>query len=70
MWNGEWHMGWMWIWWLVGIVVLILVVRLATSSAGGRASSAESAEEILKRRYAQGEIDQEEYERKLQDLRR
>ena len=55
---------------MVGIVVLIAFVRLATQGMAEKGSSAESAEEILKRRYAQGEIDQEEYERKLQDLRR
>jgi uncharacterized membrane protein len=30
----------------------------------------ESAEEILKRRYARGEIGKEEYDRTLSDLRR
>jgi uncharacterized membrane protein len=35
----------------------------------GHAPRGESAEEILKRRYANGEISKEEYEQKLNDLR-
>lgn len=59
-----WHMGWMWIFW-VGLVILVVwvVQRASTSSAA-------SAEEILKRRYAQGHIGKEEYGRSLRDLRR
>jgi putative membrane protein len=64
-----WHMGWMWIFWIVLIVVIVLVVQAAVSSRGS-AFSSESAEEILKRRYARGEIGKEEYERKLEDLRK
>lgn len=63
-------MGWMWIWWLVGIVVLIAAVRAITLGGGQQGPPAETAEEILKRRYARGEIDEEEYERRLRDLRR
>jgi hypothetical protein len=33
-------------------------------------STEESAEQILKRRYARGEIDREDYERRLNDIRR
>jgi uncharacterized membrane protein len=33
-------------------------------------STEESAEQILKRRYARGEIDREDYERRLDDIRR
>jgi putative membrane protein len=69
------HMGstgwWMVLWWLVAIVVLVLVVRLVAGSLGDPGSRAdESPEQILKRRYAKGEIDREEYQRRLEDLRR
>jgi uncharacterized membrane protein len=62
----------MWTWWIVGLGVLVLFVwaisRAATPStpAGG----GESPETVLKRRYASGEIDQPEYERRLTDLRK
>jgi putative membrane protein len=59
------------LWWLVAIVVLVLVVRLVAGSLGGPSSRAdESPEQILKRRYAKGEIEREEYQRRLEDLRR
>ena len=72
MWPNMGSMGWwMVLWWLVAIVVLVLVVRLVTGSRGGPGSRAdESPEQILKRRYAKGEIDREEYQRRLEDLRR
>lgn len=58
------------LWWIVGIVVLVWLVRLATGSVGGPgARSEETPEQILKRRYANGEIDREQYQRQLEDLR-
>ncbi len=75
--GGWWHMGAMGLFWLVVIVGVIAVVwaitrAAAQGSAGGpgEAGGRESPEEILKRRYARGEIDREEYERRLDDLRR
>lgn len=65
-------MGWMWLWWLFGVVLLVLfvwaVARGATSSS--RPRDDESPEAILKRRYARGELDAQEYERRLTDLRK
>jgi putative membrane protein len=59
------------LWWLVAIVVLVLVVRLVAGSLASPGSRAdESPEQILKRRYAKGEIEREEYQRRLEDLRR
>ena len=69
-WNGWWHMGWMWLFWIVVIVAVVFLARsLGTGSRGARSAN-ETAEDILKQRYAKGEIDREEYERKLSDLRR
>jgi putative membrane protein len=65
-----WHMGWMWIFWVVVIVLIVLLVRPRSIVTGPRDESNLSAEEILKRRYARGEIGKEEYERKLEDLRK
>lgn len=70
-WHGIGHMAGMWWWWILGLVVIVLaiwVVSRARPRQGGAAG--ESAEERLKRRYADGEIDKTEYETRLKDLRR
>jgi putative membrane protein len=59
------------LWWIADIVVLILLVRLVIGAAGGFSSRGdETPEQILKRRYAKGENDREEHQRRLEDLRR
>jgi putative membrane protein len=74
-WGGH---GW-WMWGVMGVfgalvlaLVVLAVIWLASSTRrGGPASQREdSPEDILKRRYARGEIDEEEYHRKLEELRR
>jgi putative membrane protein len=66
------HMGWMGLWWLAGLAALLLLVwvvaRAAASPEVGRPE--ESPETILKRRYARGDIDLEEFDRRLTDLRK
>lgn len=76
-WNGGWwHMGGMWLGWLLVLVVVIALIWLLARAAGGiagrgeRSSGREGAEQILKQRYARGEMDREEYERRLADLRK
>ena len=61
-------MGWMWIWPLILVVFFILVARGVYRTR----ADAEPAtpEEILKTRYARGEIDDEEYRRRLDELRK
>lgn len=55
-----------WILLLVGIVFLII---WAVQRIGGSGqSSAESALDILKKRYARGEISKEEFEEKKRDI--
>jgi len=65
-------MGWMAIGWLIGIaLVFVLVWALARGLPFGPGGGAgESPEQILKRRYARGEIDRETYERMLEDLKK
>lgn len=63
----------MWIFWLVVIALVILVVMwlVRAASGGGTGTRTDrSPEEILKERYARGDIDREEYQRRLEDLRR
>ena len=67
--------GWMWIMPLLGIAVIALVVWAVATSVkrsngpGGHDSSrTDSALEVLKKRYARGEIDKEEFEEKKKDL--
>lgn len=69
-WNGGGHMGWMGIWWIVGAAFIALVVwALLRSSRGLMNGSSESPEQVLKRRYAKGEIDHATYQRMLTELK-
>jgi uncharacterized membrane protein len=67
------HSGWH-MWWMAGssVVGLVLVVLFVWAWAHATAfqPSQESPETILKRRYAQGEINSEEYNRRLIELRK
>jgi len=67
-WFGIIIMAAFWIAVIVGIVFLIrwLVVSTRTGGRGGRPE--DSVLEILKRRYARGEINKEEFEEKRKDL--
>jgi len=67
---------------LIGLVVIVAIVWVVLQAnrrggeggqpspdrLGGSAAST-SAEEILRQRYARGEIDHDEYRRRLEDLR-
>jgi len=64
-----WHMGFMWVFWLVLLILIVwLLVRAASDGKAG--APPDSPEQIAKRRYARGEINKDEYERMLNDLRR
>lgn len=53
------------------IAVVLLVLHIAGRGAGGQPDqAAPSAEQLLVERFALGEIDDEEYERRLASLRR
>jgi putative membrane protein len=61
--------GIMWIFWLIfWILVLIGLVLLIKYLWEGGAKKEESALEVLKKRYARGEISKEEFEEKKKDL--
>jgi len=65
-------------WWPMGIGMIIwvaiiglliwLVIRTMSHRSGS--GHAESAEELLRRRFAAGEIDEEEYAKRVEVLRR
>lgn len=76
--NGFWMMGWMWVFWillLVGLAILIvLLVRLlgggmSTRHGAGPGEAANRPLEILRERYARGELTTEEYQERLRTLR-
>ena len=68
----EWHGvgmmdGFMWIFWFLGIFVVVMLIK----AASGNSSSSEQREtplEILEKRYARGEIDEEEIRRRKKEL--
>ena len=71
-------MGWMWgawgigmmlmvlLFWALVIVAIVLGVRWLVGQPKG--SQRDSALEILRQRYARGEINREEFEQKKRDL--
>ncbi len=68
--NGGWFgMGWMLVWGLVmiGIPVFILYA-IATRIGGGGDGTSDDALSVLRQRYARGEIDDEEFETRRQQL--
>jgi putative membrane protein len=72
----DYGMGWFWsiimvVFWIAVIVGIIFLIRwlVISSRTGGHvARSEDSPLEILKRRYARGEIDRQEFEEKKKDL--
>jgi putative membrane protein len=73
MMGGGWW--WMWIMWVVGFILFVLLIFLLVSGFrnSGRGVAPpphETPLDILKRRYAAGEITREEYEQMRKDLER
>lgn len=76
-WMMGWGFGWMWImpvfmlvFWGLVLWAVVAVVQGLSRADGSRTSNpdGDSPLEILKRRYARGEISKEEYEEKKRDL--
>lgn len=63
-------MGFMWLFWIFIIALIIWVVVRPGPGRGDYRPPEDSPEQILKRRYARGEIDKEEFDRRLADIRR
>jgi putative membrane protein len=72
------HGGWfggggmgvgMWVFWILLIVVVVVLIKaLAGRGSDSSAQRRESPLEILKARYARGEISEEEYHRRRDEL--
>jgi putative membrane protein len=66
---GGWFGGiFMIIFWIAVIIGIVFLIRWLVQSPRGGAGSGESPLDILKRRYASGEIDKKEFEQKKKDL--
>ena len=70
-------MGWGWGWGMIGtvhmllwwiLIVLGIVVLAKWLFGGARGSAGDRALEVLRERYARGEIDKEEFEKRKRDL--
>jgi putative membrane protein len=66
-WGGGFFMVFFWVAIIVGIALLVKWIMDASGKSEG-IRSGESPMEILKRRYAAGEIGKEEFEEKKKDL--
>lgn len=69
--------GWMWLWSLLllaGIITLIVVAIIGLtrgfSSRDARIGGRSKAREVLDERYARGELTTEEYQERLEELKR
>ena len=66
-----WGMGMGW-WWIIGIIVLIAIIWPVVQGINRKNNipreSEKSALDILKERYARGEIDKQEFEERKRDL--
>ncbi len=78
MWSdmGGYHWGWLGVgvvhmllfWGLIILAIVALVKWLSGNALGAKKSSDKTALNILKERYARGELDREEFEQKKRDL--
>ncbi len=65
--DGGFYMGGMWLIWLVPIILIIFAVKFF-SDQSDQNNKADTPLEILKKRYARGEINKEDFERLKKDL--
>ena len=64
------HMAWMGVWWILGAIAFAFVLWVMVASTRGPMSGrTDSPERIAKKRYAQGEIDRDTFQRILHDIK-
>ncbi len=75
MWDHMGYYGWGWgmgigmlLFWALLIAAVVLLVRYTAGGGGVDCGREKSALDILKERYARGEIEREEFEQKKRDL--
>jgi putative membrane protein len=69
IWRG-WWIGSVWVFRVIILIIVVwIVLRAASRAHEGRAEGRVTPEEILRERYARGEIDTEEFQRRLAVLR-
>lgn len=61
--------GWMMIFWWILIIAVVVVVIRALMKTKNQQDISETPMDILKRRYARGEIDKEEFEERKKELK-
>ena len=59
--------GWMMVFWMILLIALIVLVVKALMNSG-KDNTGDTPMEILKKRYARGEIDKEEFEERKREL--
>lgn len=73
--DGGLFMGMHWLWWSIWILTFVVLIWGMVRFFGDRSATHERldreavAEEALRRRFAEGEIDEEEFARRLRILR-
>lgn len=68
--NGPWFLGWIFPLLFWGLIALLLVSILKNVFSGSRMSRSDEALELLRNRFASGEIDEQEYSARKAALRR
>jgi len=61
-------MGMWWLWIIVIVIVVFLVYTANNSRPGSFGTKNDSPLDLLKKRYAKGEINEQEFEKKKKDL--
>ncbi len=63
-----WAMGWVWIIAILFIIIVIWFIVKVVNLNNQQGSNSKTPLDILKERYAKGEIDKEEFEERKKDL--